>query len=42
MEKIVLEKLCFDLKMGRFCTLLVVYGLHLTGITWKKYSDAGF
>ena len=36
------KKTCFDLKMGRLCTFLVVYGACLTGIKWKRYSGCWF
>ena len=32
-----LKKLCFDLKMGSLCIILVVYGARLIGIKWKRY-----
>ena len=41
-KKEFLEKLCFDLKMGRLGTLLVLYEARLTGIKWKRYSGCWF
>ena len=41
-EKEFLNKLCFDLKMGRLWTFLVAYGAPLTGIKWKRYPGCWF
>ena len=41
-KKEFLKKICFDLKMGRLCTFLVLYGAYLTGIKWKRYSGCSF
>ena len=37
-----LKKLCFDLKMGRFCTFFFGYWARLTGTKWKIYSGSWF
>ena len=41
-EKRVFKKICFELKMRRLCTFLVVYGARLTGIKRKRYSGSCF
>ena len=41
-EKEFLKEVCFVLRTGRLCTVLVMYGARLTGIERKRYSGCSF
>ena len=41
-KKELLKEICFDLKVGRFCTFLVVYGARRKKLNEKDIEDAGF
>ena len=41
-KKEFLKELCFDLKVGRLRTFLIVHGALLTGIKWKRYSGCWY